>query len=134
MFRFILIVVAICFLKDINAACYARYREPCTFKPSCPCAFSESISGVATCPNVCPKTGDSTFCSCGAPSCGCFKDTANVCDVCKTKAPPMCSCLANLDKGCDCGAMKSFIYFPEVDYPMTTMEMNPFFFSTCWFP
>ncbi|XP_031770000.1 uncharacterized protein LOC128202242 [Galleria mellonella] len=133
MFRFILIVFAVCFLKDIDAACLASYREPCTFQSTCPCAFAESVSGVISCPSACSATSNQ-LCNCGLPACSCFKDTAKVCDTCHAKKSPMCSCLANLDVGCDCDAKKSFIYFPEVEYPLSLIEMNPLFFNTCWFP
>ncbi|XP_059060362.1 uncharacterized protein LOC131853483 [Achroia grisella] len=134
MFRFILIVTAVYFAKDINAACLAPYREPCTYQSTPPCAFSETISGVVTCPSLCTPTSN-LLCNCGIePPCSCFKDTANVCKTCPEKISPICSCLANLDVGCNCDAKKSFIYYPEVEYPMTVMEMNPFFFSTRWFP
>nr|XP_053601195.1 uncharacterized protein LOC128669948 [Plodia interpunctella] len=130
-----LVIFALCLFKTLNAACLAPYREPSVYIPTC--GFSEIISGSVTCPNSCANfcscTGTSTLCSCGAPDCTCFKDTAKVCGTCQPQSP-MCSCLKNLDLGCNCEKKKSFVYFPEVEYPISILEMNPFFFSTCFYP
>ncbi|XP_048004443.1 uncharacterized protein LOC125240558 [Leguminivora glycinivorella] len=59
-------------------------------------------------------------------------------DLCPRFVPPKCGCdcikdLANPCRscGCGCGCGKS-LYFPEVEYPVTSFNMNPFYFGTCF--
>ncbi|XP_061716759.1 uncharacterized protein LOC133524665 [Cydia pomonella] len=49
--------------------------------------------------------------------CSCFKDLANPCKS--------CGC------GCGCGCGKT-LYFPEVEYPVTSYNMNPFYYGSCF--
>ncbi|KAG7303900.1 hypothetical protein JYU34_010812 [Plutella xylostella] len=68
------------------------------------------------------------------PSCGCFKDLCNPCDDCQCKAKPVCACLdAANENSCSCTKIKPYIFFPEVEYPLTLLEVNkPFYYNTCY--
>ncbi|XP_047035834.1 uncharacterized protein LOC124641711 [Helicoverpa zea] len=97
-----------------QATAFCCFRDPWML-PTTP---STNMCG---CSNVCTNVG--TSCDCANP-CRCFKDPDNVCNVCQCTLP--CECTAN----CGCGNQYP-IYFPEVQYPVSIMEIEPFYFNTC---
>ncbi|RVE50212.1 hypothetical protein evm_005047 [Chilo suppressalis] len=115
---------------------YTSVTAACLYKQLGGCPNYDVSTGVVTCPvscaNTCSCSGTSPLCSCGAPPCSCIRDTADVCQSCKPEPSPICSCLSALDVPCNCETRKSFVYFPEVTYPLTALEMNPFYYSTCF--
>nr|XP_037872088.1 uncharacterized protein LOC119629634 isoform X2 [Bombyx mori] len=56
------------------------------------------------------------------PVCVGFKETTNVCDC--IEVTPKC-----FDK---CTCENSYIYFPEVEYPMTIIDITPYYGCTYW--
>ncbi|KAG6449816.1 hypothetical protein O3G_MSEX006255 [Manduca sexta] len=105
-----------CFRTQPSTAC-AVAETPCMSS----CAMSNGCCGG--CCGGCGGCGRSN-CGCGA-ACGCCRERSNVCSTCKPTTSPVCSCLSE----CNC---KSTIYFPEVEYPATIIEMTPNYYGACW--
>ncbi|CAH2068261.1 unnamed protein product, partial [Iphiclides podalirius] len=110
-----------------------RPCETCLLEPvgpdmGAPCRIAQyPCPNVCTnvCPNVCTNT-----CQCGIPQCECCRDIATPCKVCPPKPSPVCSCLGAC--GCDCELTKAALYFPEVEYPVTVLDVKPSYYGTCW--
>ncbi|XP_035430539.2 uncharacterized protein LOC118262940 [Spodoptera frugiperda] len=98
------------------ATAYCCFRDPYML-PTTPCT---NMCGCSA--NIGPT------CNCGAP-CNCFRDLSNVCNVCDQQPSPVCQCLSQC--GCD---NRYPLYFPEVEYPLTILDIDPFFYRTCFSP
>lgn len=108
------------FQTTLSKCC--RRKDSCVLQSyGCP----ETPSGIVSCGcNSCNIPSSITLC-CGASNSRGNPDS-NPCNVCEEKS---CSCKKK--KGCDCNN-KYFIYYPEVEYPSSIMEIIPFYFSNCW--
>lgn len=132
-----------CGCPDFTTPCgVVKCPKTCANSGSNPCGCSQSAcsniyqpayvsSGTCNCGQ--PANLGPSICDCGIPACSCYRDTSNVCYVCD-KPSPTCSCLkaANSDCGCKCEDMRSFIYFPEVEYPVMALDMKPYYYGGCY--
>ncbi|KAF9406145.1 hypothetical protein HW555_013377 [Spodoptera exigua] len=84
------------------------------------CCFRDPYMLPTTpCTNMCGCSANiGPTCECGT-SCNCFRDLSNVCNVCDQQPSPVCQCLNKC--GCD---SKYPLYFPEVEYPLTILEID----------
>ncbi|CAG9575485.1 unnamed protein product [Danaus chrysippus] len=86
---------------------------------------------------ICLCKGLDAFCSkrCGEPW------TRGLCETCSS-APCStcpnydCGCSRNFETSCDCGdpeceCLKARVRFPDVEYPMSILEMKPYFSGCC---
>ncbi|CAB3221649.1 unnamed protein product [Arctia plantaginis] len=98
-------------LPFTNAYCCFRdaWMLPATSCDTCamtnPCATA----------NPCEK-----YCGCNCPS------PAATCQYSSN-----CGCGCQSSAKCDCGCMNAPVYFPEVEYPLTIIDINPCMYSSC---
>ncbi|XP_026727740.1 uncharacterized protein LOC113493907 [Trichoplusia ni] len=113
--QILIIVFSIYLVKTTVAFC--TNRDPWML-PTAPCINSYTTGKPCS------------SCSCEADlatncytNCQCYRDPANVCET--YKPAPMCQCLTE----CKC---EYPLYFPEVEYPTTILEMEPFYYKACF--